>query len=354
MRVLNNRLAALMDRARLLERLNAKMKVTLTKDVVDQRRVVRMEVGRVDYQEEKRRLEEKKAGLEEQVRKMSGGLERLRVENSDLRQSLKEAQTASKRSEVKVSKLRKQKEELRGNISLLSCSLTEAKGRLVRESQSLSEMEERLGVREEQVEMVKKEVERGKERLETRCREGLERDSALEREVREAYNKRVVGFREILNSEKEEKVIPSQLLELIQALRTQSNEEQDLVRLKYNSDFFDSLHVLHAMHLRERGLAVVSGMLLREAKEKEEVLGKKVAVLERTKSRLAKELKRREVELFEGGSRRNEELNDREARLREVLGQLEQQRKARTLLVEESTLLEIEIRIFKTLLDQAS
>ena len=48
MRVLNNRLAALMDRARLLERLNAKMKVTLTKDVVDQRRVVRMEVGRAD------------------------------------------------------------------------------------------------------------------------------------------------------------------------------------------------------------------------------------------------------------------------------------------------------------------
>ena len=67
--MLNDRLAALMDRARLLERLNAKMKVTLTKDVVDQRRVVRMEVGRVDYQEEKRRLEEKKAGLEEQVRK---------------------------------------------------------------------------------------------------------------------------------------------------------------------------------------------------------------------------------------------------------------------------------------------
>ena len=67
MRVLNDRLAALMDRARLLERLNAKMKVTLTKDVVDQRRVVRMEVGRADYQEEKRRLEEKKAGLEEQV-----------------------------------------------------------------------------------------------------------------------------------------------------------------------------------------------------------------------------------------------------------------------------------------------
>ena len=55
--------------------------------------------------------------------------------------------------------------------------------------------------------MVKKEVERGKEILETRCREGFERDSALEREVREAYNKRVVGFREILNSEKEEKVI---------------------------------------------------------------------------------------------------------------------------------------------------
>ena len=55
--MLNNRLAALMDRARLLERLNAKMKVTLTKDVVDQRRVVRMEVGREDYQEEKKQSE---------------------------------------------------------------------------------------------------------------------------------------------------------------------------------------------------------------------------------------------------------------------------------------------------------
>ena len=108
------------------------------------------------------------------------------------------------------------------------------------------------------------------------------------------------------------------------------------------------------MHVRERALAVVSEMLLRETKEKEAVLGKQVVVLERTGGRLDKELKRREVELFEGKMRREEDLTKGEEELREVLGKLEEQRKARVVLLEESSLLEMEIRLFKTLLDQAN
>ena len=124
--------------------------------------------------------------------------------------------------------------------------------------------------------------------------------------------------------------------------------------LKYNSHFFDSLHVLHAMYVREHALAVVSAMLLRESKEKEAALGKQVAVLERTGGRLVKELKRREMEVFEGKRTREEDLIKREEGLREVVGKLEEQRKARVALSEESSLLEMEIRVFKTLLDQAN
>ena len=114
------------------------------------------------------------------------------------------------------------------------------------------------------------------------------------------------------------------------------------------------MHVLHALNVRERALAVVSEMLLREGREKEEVLVKKVVVLERAGGRLVKELKRREVEVDEVKTRREEELIQREEGLREALGKLEDQRKARVVLLETSSMLEMEIRVFKTLLDQAS
>ena len=74
----------------------------------------------------------------------------------------------------------------------------------------------------------------------------------------------------------------------------------------------------------------------------------------RTGGRLVKELKRREVELFEGKMRREEDLARREEGLREAVGRLEEQRKARVVLFEESSMLEMEIRVFKTLLDQAN
>ena len=123
---------------------------------------------------------------------------------------------------------------------------------------------------------------------------------------------------------------------------------------KYNSHFFDKMHVLHAMHVRERTLAEVSEMLLREAREKEEVLTNKMGGLERTGGRLVRELKRREVEEVEGKMRRGEDFIKREEGLRGALGKLEDQRKAKLKLLEESSMLEMEIRVFKTLLDQAN
>ena len=52
-----------MERARGLERLNAKMKVTLTEEVVDMRQVVQVKVSRAGYQEERGKLEEKVANV---------------------------------------------------------------------------------------------------------------------------------------------------------------------------------------------------------------------------------------------------------------------------------------------------
>ena len=353
MRALNDRLVVLMEKARGLERLNAKMKVTLTEEVVDIRQVVQVKVERAGYQEERRKLEEKKRGLVREVEVMARELERLRVENRELRQNVKEVHSKSKRNEATVSRLKRQKEELRGKISLGTGGLTEAKGRLVRERQRLAELGERLVERGEEVAEVKRNIESRKERLEAGMGEGEERAKELELEVGKAYQW-VLQLTEVQNSETQDRVTPSHLLEQIQTLRIQSRREQNSLKLKYNSHFFDSLHVLHAMHVRERALAVVSEMLLRESREKEEVLGKKVVVLERTGGRLVKELKRREVEMFEGKMRMEEDQVKREEELRGALGKLEEQRKARAVLLEESSMLEMEIRVFKTLLDQAS
>ena len=353
MRALNDRLVVLVEKARGLERLNVKMKLTLSEEVVDIRQVVEVKVGRAGYEEERRKLEEKKKVLEREVKVMARERERLRVENGQLRLNVKEVDSTSKRNEATVSRLKREKEELRGKISLHTGGLVEANGRLVRERQRLAELGERLMEREEEVKEEKRKVEKRRERLEAREGEGAERAKELELEVKKAY-KWATRLTQVQNSERPENVIPSQLLGLIQTLRIQSSEEEDSVMLKYNSHFFDSLHVLHAMHVRERALAVVSEMLLRETKEKEAVLGKQVVVLERTGGRLDKELKRREVELFEGKMRREEDLTKGEEELREVLGKLEEQRKARVVLLEESSLLEMEIRLFKTLLDQAN
>ena len=340
-----------MEKARGLERLNFKMKLTLSEEVVDIRQVVEVKVGRTGYEEERRKLEEKKKVLEREVKVMARERERLRVENGKLRLNVKEVDSTSKRNEATVSRLKREKEELRDKISLHTGGLVEANGRLVRERQRLAELGERLVEREEEVKEEKRNIESRKEKLNARMGEGSDRANELELEVKNAY-KRALRLTEVQN--RPDKVTRSELVELMQTLRNQSSEEEDSVMLKYNSHFFDSLHVLHAMHVRERALAVVSEMLLRETKEKEAVLGKQVVVLERTGGRLNKELKRREVELFEGNMRREEDLTKGEEELREVLGKLEEQRKARVVLLEESSLLEMEIRLFKTLLDQAN
>ena len=351
MKALNNRLVLLVKKARGLERLNVKMKLTLAEEVVDIRQVVEVKVGRVEYEEEKRKLEEKKKGLEREVMSMASELEKLRVENKELRLNVKEVHLTSKRNDATVSRLKRQKEELKGKISLHTGGLREANGRLVRERQRLAELGERLEEREEEMKEEKRNVERSKERLEARKGEGSDRTKELELEVNKAYEW-AMSLTDVQNRQDSE--TPSQLLERIQTLRIQSSKEQDSVMLKYNSHFFDSLHVLHAMNVRERALAVVGAMLLRKSKEKEVVLGKQVVVLERTEGRLVKELKRREVEVFEGKRRREEDLNKREEGLREVVGKLEEQRKARIVLLQESSMLEMEIRVFKTLLDQAN
>lgn len=340
-----------MEKARGLERLNVKMKLTLSEEVVDIRQVVEVKVGSAGYKEEREKLEEKKKGLERDVKVMMRELERLRIENKELRLNVKEVHSTSKRNEATVSRLKRQKEELRGKISLRTGGLTEANDRLVRERQRLAELGERLVEREEEVEEEKRNIESRKEKLNARMGEGSDRANELELEVRNAY-KRAMRLTEVQN--RPDKVTRSELVELMQTLRNQSSEEEDSVMLKYNSHFFDSLHVLHAMHVRERALAIMSEMLLRETKEKEAVLAKKAVVLERTGGRLVKELKRREVELFEGKMRREEDLARREEGLREAVGRLEEQRKARVVLFEESSMLEMEIRVFKTLLDQAN
>ena len=342
-----------MEKARGLERLNVKMKLTLSEEVVDIRQVVEVKVGRAGYEEERRKLEEKKKGLEREVKVMANQLERVRVENKELRLNVKEVDSTRARNEATVSRLKRQKEELRGKISLHTGGLTEANGRLARERQRLGELGERLEEREEEVEEEKRNVERRKERLEAGTGDGLDRAKELESEVKKAY-KWEMRLTEVKNSKRPDNVTSPQLLELIQTLRIQSSKEEDSVMLQYNSHFFDSLHVLHAMHVRERALAVVSGLLLMKTKEKEAVLGKQVVVLERTGGRLVKELKRREVEVLEEKMRRTEEQSKREEGLREVVGKLEEQRKARVVLLEESSMLEMEIRVFKTLLDQAN
>ena len=352
MRALNDRLVVLVEKARGLEWLNAKMKMTLTEEVVDIRQVVQVEVEE-GYQEQKRNLEEKKLGMDRDVGVMVKGFQRLRLENRELKQTVKEVRSKSKKNEATVSKLKKQKEELRGAISLRTGGVTEAKGRLVRESQRLVELAERLAEREEEVKEVKKNVKSRKEMVEARMAEGLEKAKELELEVEKAY-RRVIGLNEVQKGERQDHITRPQLLELIQALRIESSREEDLVMSKYNSHFFDKMHVLHAMHVRERTLAEVSEMLLRETREKEEVLTNKMGVLERTGGRLVRELKRREVEEVEGKMRRGEDFIKREEGLRGALGKLEDQRKAKLKLLEESSMLEMEIRVFKTLLDQAN
>ena len=348
MRALNDRLVVLVEKARGLEWLNAKMKMTLTEEVVDIRQVVQVEVEE-GYQEQKRNLEEKKLGMERDVGVMVKGFERLRLENRELKQTVKEVRSKSKKNEATVSKLKKQKEELRGAISLRTGGVTEAKGRLVRESQRLVELAERLAEREEEVKEVKKNVESRKEMIEARMAEGLEKAKELELEVEKAY-RRLIGLNEVQKGERQDHITRPQL----QALRIESSREGDVVMSKYNSHFFDKMHVLHAMHVRERTLAEVSEMLLREAREKEEVLTKKMGVLERTGGRLVRELKRREMEEVEGKMSRGEDFIEREEGLRGALGKLEDQRKAKLKLLEESSMLEMEIRVFKTLLDQAN
>ena len=112
MKALNNRLVLLVKKARGLERLNVKMKLTLAEEVVDIRQVVEVKVGRVEYEEEKRKLEEKKKGLEREVMSMASELEKLRVENKELRLNVKEVHLTSKRNDATVSRLKRQKEEL--------------------------------------------------------------------------------------------------------------------------------------------------------------------------------------------------------------------------------------------------
>jgi len=343
----NNRLAAYIDKVRQLQSENARMRKHVV--VIEESQVKEINDIRHLYDKEVKDLKDAIDDLSKKYKILQNNSEKILTDNRDLKSMQVKKETELDERSRTAAKLRDEIQKMKTKISIMSNDNDKSKDQLKDVLPEFGKLKERLYELNRQLDQVRQE----KSKLETLCKnlsnELRMKVDKMEKRLESVKSRKQIEINEIsgkLEKEYEDRV-QKMLAELREVYEKQMKQNRDEFTKKYES----KVSVLQSMLSKERAKNNSNGGELEEAQRRISALISKVKMMEGENFELNKKVEKLANELDEQVIRHKSQIAEKDAKIQKTLAEIQKQMEAYQNLMQIKTALDMEIAVYKKLLE---
>jgi len=343
----NNRLAAYIDKVRQLQSENARMRKHVV--VIEESQVKEINDIRHLYDKEVKDLKDAIDELSQKYKILQNNSEKILTDNRDLKSMQVKKETELDERSRTAAKLRDEIQKMKTKISIMSNDNDKSKDQLKDVLPEFGKLKERLYELNRQLDQVRQE----KSKLETLCKnlsnELRIKVDEMEKRLESVKSRKQIEINEIsgkLEKEYEDRV-QKMLAELREVYEKQMKQNRDEFTKKYES----KVSVLQSMLSKERAKNNSNGGELEEAQRRISALISKVKMMEGENFELNKKVEKLANELDEQVIRHKSQIAEKDAKIQQTLAEIQKQMEAYQNLMQIKTALDMEIAVYKKLLE---
>jgi len=343
----NNRLAAYIDKVRQLQSENARMRKHVV--VIEESQVKEINDIRHLYDKEVKDLKDAIDDLSKKYKILQNNSEKILTDNRDLKSMQVKKETELDERSRTAAKLRDEIQKMKTKISIMSNDNDKSKDQLKDVLPEFGKLKERLYELNRQLDQVRQE----KSKLETLCKnlsnELRIKVDEMEKRLESVKSRKQIEINEIsgkLEKEYEDRV-QKMLAELREVYEKQMKQNRDEFTKKYES----KVSVLQSMLSKERAKNNSNGGELEEAQRRISALISKVKMMEGENFELNKKVEKLANELDEQVIRHKSQIAEKDAKIQKTLAEIQKQMEAYQNLMQIKTALDMEIAVYKKLLE---
>jgi len=343
----NNRLAAYIDKVRQLQSENARMRKHVV--VIEESQVKEINDIRHLYDKEVKDLKDAIDDLSQKYKILQNNSEKNLTDNRDLKSMQVKKETELDERSQAAAKLRDEIQKMKTKISIMSNDNDKSKDQLKDVLPEFGKLKERLYELNRQLDQVRQE----KSKLETLCKnlsnELRIKVDEMEKRLESVKSRKQIEINEIsgkLEKEYEDRV-QKMLAELREVYEKQMKQNRDEFTKKYES----KVSVLQSMLSKERAKNNSNGGELEEAQRRISALISKVKMMEGENFELNKKVEKLANELDEQVIRHKSQIAEKDAKIQKTLAEIQKQMEAYQNLMQIKTALDMEIAVYKKLLE---
>jgi len=343
----NNRLAAYIDKVRQLQSENARMRKHVV--VIEESQVKEINDIRHLYDKEVKDLKDAIDDLSQKYKILQNNSEKNLTDNRDLKSMQVKKETELDERSQAAAKLRDEIQKMKTKISIMSNDNDKSKDQLKDVLPEFGKLKERLYELNRQLDQVRQE----KSKLETLCKnlsnELRIKVDEMEKRLESVKSRKQIEINEIsgkLEKEYEDRV-QKMLAELREVYEKQMKQNRDEFTKKYES----KVSVLQSMLSKERAKNNSNGGELEEAQRRISALISKVKMMEGENFELNKKVEKLTNELDEQVTRHKSKIAEKDAKIQQILAEIQKQMEGYQNLMQIKTALDMEIVVYKKLLE---
>jgi len=343
----NNRLAAYIDKVRQLQSENARMRKHVV--VIEESQVKEINDIRHLYDKEVKDLKDAIDDLSKKYKILQNNSEKILTDNRDLKSMQVKKETELDERSRTAAKLRDEIQKMKTKISIMSNDNDKSKDQLKDVLPEFGKLKERLYELNRQLDQVRQE----KSKLETLCKnlsnELRIKVDEMEKRLESVKSRKQIEINEIsgkLEKEYEDRV-QKMLAELREVYEKQMKQNRDEFTKKYES----KVSVLQSMLSKERAKNNSNGGELEEAQRRISALISKVKMMEGENFELNKKVEKLTNELDEQVTRHKSKIAEKDAKIQQILAEIQKQMEGYQNLMQIKTALDMEIVVYKKLLE---